>query len=50
MGRATTIARDNGDGSWALTGEKWFCSNADAEVTMILARPEGAGHQGEQTP
>lgn len=42
VGRATTIARDNGDGSWALTGEKWFCSNADAEVTMILARPEGA--------
>ncbi|HLR44232.1 MAG TPA: acyl-CoA dehydrogenase family protein [Brevibacterium sp.] len=42
VGRATTAARDNGDGSWSLTGEKWFCSNADADVTMILARPEGA--------
>src|SRR5690606_25004186 len=42
VGRVTTIASDNGDGTWSLTGEKWFCSNADADVTMILARPEGA--------
>src|SRR5699024_7983734 len=42
VGRATTRAVDNGDGTWSLTGEKWFCSNADADVTMILARPEGA--------
>jgi hypothetical protein len=28
---------------WRLFGEKWFCSNADAEVVMLLARPEGAG-------
>jgi hypothetical protein len=28
---------------WRLSGEKWFCSNADAEVVMLLARPEGAG-------
>jgi alkylation response protein AidB-like acyl-CoA dehydrogenase len=25
---------------WQLHGEKWFCSNADAEVVMLLARPE----------
>src|SRR5258708_36970417 len=25
-----------------LSGEKWFCSNADAEVVMLLARPQGA--------
>jgi hypothetical protein len=25
-----------------LHGEKWFCSNADAKVVMLLARPEGA--------
>ncbi|MDP6566595.1 MAG: acyl-CoA dehydrogenase family protein [Alphaproteobacteria bacterium] len=32
------------DGShWRISGEKWFCSNADAEVVMLLARPEGAG-------
>lgn len=42
VGRATTTAVDNGDGTWALTGEKWFCSNADAELAMVLARPEGA--------
>ena len=28
---------------WRLYGEKWFCSNADAKVVMLLARPEGAG-------
>ena len=28
---------------WRLHGEKWFCSNADAKVVMLLARPEGAG-------
>ncbi|MCY4130965.1 MAG: acyl-CoA dehydrogenase family protein [Gammaproteobacteria bacterium] len=27
---------------WRLFGDKWFCSNADADVAMILARPEGA--------
>lgn len=25
-----------------LWGDKWFCSNVDADVIMILARPEGA--------
>jgi alkylation response protein AidB-like acyl-CoA dehydrogenase len=30
------------DGEWRLTGEKWFCSNAGAEVHLTLARPEGA--------
>ena len=30
------------DGGWALTGEKWFCSNAGADVHLTLARPEGA--------
>jgi alkylation response protein AidB-like acyl-CoA dehydrogenase len=28
---------------WRLTGAKWFCSNAGAELTLVLARPEGAG-------
>lgn len=27
---------------WRLTGEKWFASNADADVALALARPEGA--------
>lgn len=25
-----------------IHGDKWFCSNVDADVIMILARPEGA--------
>ncbi len=37
----TTSAVQRGD-HWELTGEKWFCSNADAELAMVLARPEGA--------
>jgi len=36
----TTAVRDGA--AWRLSGEKWFCSNADAEVAMLLARPEGA--------
>jgi acyl-CoA dehydrogenase len=27
---------------WRLTGAKWFCSNVDAELALVLARPEGA--------
>jgi acyl-CoA dehydrogenase len=41
VGTLTTIAVQEGD-HWRLSGEKWFCSNADAEVVMLLARPEGA--------
>src|SRR4249920_1450021 len=42
VGTLTTTAVQEGD-HWRLTGEKWFCSNADAEVVMLLARPDGAG-------
>ncbi|WP_291852293.1 acyl-CoA dehydrogenase family protein [Bradyrhizobium sp.] len=42
VGTLTTSAVQEGD-HWRLYGEKWFCSNADAEVVMLLARPEGAG-------
>src|SRR6201996_169453 len=41
-GMLTTAAVAEGD-HWRLTGEKWFCSNADAKIVMLLARPEGAG-------
>jgi alkylation response protein AidB-like acyl-CoA dehydrogenase len=41
VGTLTTSAVQQGD-HWRLTGEKWFCSNADAEVVMLLARPDGA--------
>ena len=30
------------DGVWRLYGEKWFCSHTDADVALLLARPEGA--------
>ena len=29
------------DGDWRLYGEKWFCSCADADVALLLARPAG---------
>lgn len=41
VGKLMTKAVRDGD-RWRLTGEKWFCSNADAEIVMLLARPEGA--------
>jgi acyl-CoA dehydrogenase len=42
VGTLTTSAVQEGE-HWRLFGEKWFCSNADAKVVMLLARPEGAG-------
>jgi alkylation response protein AidB-like acyl-CoA dehydrogenase len=42
VGSLTSVAKPEGD-HWRITGEKWFCSNADAEVVLLLARPEGAG-------
>lgn len=33
------VARE--DGTWALSGDKWFCSNPDAGLAMVLARREG---------
>src|ERR1700712_904313 len=41
VGKLTTTAVQEGD-HWLLSGEKWFCSNAEAEVVMLLARPQGA--------
>jgi acyl-CoA dehydrogenase len=41
VGTLTTSAVQEGD-HWRLSGEKWFCSNADAEIVMLLARPQGA--------
>lgn len=50
--RATRDARDarsagdtheaNGADTWRLYGDKWFCSNADADLAMVLARPDDA--------
>ena len=37
---STRATRENGE--WKLHGDKWFCSNADAGLALVLARPEGA--------
>ncbi len=36
-----TVAMPHGD-TWHLTGDKYFCSNAGAELALIAARPKGA--------
>jgi alkylation response protein AidB-like acyl-CoA dehydrogenase len=36
-----TVARRVGD-HWSLTGDKYFSSNAGAELAVVAARPEGA--------
>ena len=38
----TTAEYDEEAGYWRLTGEKWFCSNIDAEATLALARTPDA--------
>ena len=42
VGRTGTTARPLGDGTWALTGTKWFTSATTADIALALARPEGA--------
>jgi acyl-CoA dehydrogenase len=41
VGAIETTARHE-DGIWRLYGEKWFCSHTDADVALMLARPDGA--------
>jgi alkylation response protein AidB-like acyl-CoA dehydrogenase len=41
VGAIETVARHK-DGVWRLYGDKWFCSHTDADVALLLARPEGA--------
>lgn len=45
VGAAELTAARDGE-HWRLYGEKWFCSNADAELAVLLARPEGAPEGG----
>lgn len=35
-------AEPNGDGTFALHGQKWFCSNPTAQWWLVTARPAGA--------
>ena len=41
VGAIETAAKPNPDGTWAITGEKWFCSNPD-EYFLVAARAPGA--------
>lgn len=45
VGAAELLATRDGE-HWRLWGEKWFCSNVDAELAVLLARPEGAVEGG----
>lgn len=48
VGATEVTATPDAGGMWRLDGEKWFCSNADADLAMVLARrPEApAGIKG----
>jgi alkylation response protein AidB-like acyl-CoA dehydrogenase len=41
LGALETTATRNGDG-WLLNGFKWFASNCDGQVFVVLAKPEDA--------
>ena len=43
VGANAVIAVDAGDGTWRISGEKWFCSNINADQFLMTARPQGAG-------
>ena len=51
VGANETVARKADDGTWRLSGHKWFCSNVDAEAVLVTARPDGApeGTRGLRT-
>src|SRR4051794_36364419 len=36
----TTLAREASDGTWRVTGHKWFCSAPMSDVFLILAQTE----------
>ena len=44
----TTAQRASGEneGAWLLNGFKWFASNCDGQVFVVLAKPEGAPDSG----
>lgn len=49
VGANETVARKDPDGTWRLTGHKWFCSNVDAEAVLVTARVNGEGTKGLRT-
>ncbi|MBV8180948.1 MAG: acyl-CoA dehydrogenase family protein [Mycobacterium sp.] len=45
LGALETTATRHGD-AWLLNGFKWFASNCDGQVFVVLAKPEGAPDSG----
>ncbi|HEV7677580.1 MAG TPA: acyl-CoA dehydrogenase family protein [Candidatus Dormibacteraeota bacterium] len=43
VGANETVAVRQDDGTYRLTGEKWFASCAHSDLVLVMARPEGAG-------
>lgn len=39
VGANACVATPYADGTWRITGEKWFCSNVTADLALITARP-----------
>ena len=42
LAQASLHEGEGREGTWHLTGDKWFCSNADADLAMVLAHVAGA--------
>ncbi|WP_297006867.1 acyl-CoA dehydrogenase family protein [uncultured Corynebacterium sp.] len=42
----TTRATPNSDGTWSLTGHKWFCSAPQSDAFLVLAQTAGTGRDG----
>jgi alkylation response protein AidB-like acyl-CoA dehydrogenase len=47
VGRSRTTARQDADGTWRLTGRKWFTSAITANMALALARPDGNPEGGK---
>jgi acyl-CoA dehydrogenase len=43
VGANETVAVRQDDGTYRLTGEKWFASCPHSDLILVMARPEGAG-------
>lgn len=41
VGESETVARKDADGTWRLSGRKWFTSAINAPFVLALARPDG---------
>lgn len=46
VGISETVATEQPDGTWRLTGTKWFTSAITADMALTLARPEGGTSGG----